>query len=160
VRQSTFSYAEVVSDEGLVLYTSAEVAELLRLNLQVVQRKLQAGEIPGYRIGREWRVERGQLLDWLDRHSNQRADPTSAWFDREGRLKSVPAKRSLRRPVLARLAEAFEPARTYREQEVSAILRGFHPDVASLRREMVAEGLFVRSRDGIYKLTSQHFQAR
>ena len=56
----------------IVLYTAGEVAELLRLNHQVVQRKLQAGDIPGYRIGREWRVEQSQLMDWLEKHSNQR----------------------------------------------------------------------------------------
>jgi excisionase family DNA binding protein len=53
-------------------YTSAEVADLLRMNHQVVQRKLQAGEIPAYRIGREWRVERAQLMEWLESHSNRR----------------------------------------------------------------------------------------
>ena len=57
----------------LTFYTSAEVAQLLRLHPQVVQRKLQAGAIPGYRIGREWRVEREQLIAWLEQHSNQRA---------------------------------------------------------------------------------------
>ena len=31
---------------AIVLYTASEVAELLRLNHQVVQRKLQAGDIP------------------------------------------------------------------------------------------------------------------
>lgn len=134
-----------------MLYTSAEVAELLRLNHQVVQRKLQAGEIPGYRIGREWRVERAQLLSWLDQHSNQRRHPADAWFDKEGRLTSIPAKRSLRRPVLARLAAAFEPDRAYREREVNTVLRRFHHDVASLRREMVAERFFVRTPDGVYK---------
>jgi excisionase family DNA binding protein len=139
--------------EGLVLYTSAEVAELLRLNHQVVQRKLQAGEIPAYRIGREWRVERGQLVAWLEEHSNRR-DPVSAWFGRDGRLKSIPVRRSARAPVLARIAEAFEPARTYHERDVNAVLRRFHDDVASLRREMVAEHLFIRSRDGVYKLAA------
>lgn len=134
----------------LVLYTSAEVAEVLRLNPQVVQRKLQAGEIPGYRIGREWRVERSQLMAWLDEHSNRR-DPADAWFDRSGRLRSIPARRSARRQVLDRLAREFEPARTYPEAEVNTRLRRFHDDVASLRREMVAEGLFVRTRDGVYK---------
>ena len=137
--------------DELMLYTAAEVADLLRLNLQVVQRKLQAGEIPAYRVGREWRVERSQLLAWLERHSNQRRDPADAWFDAGGRLTSIPAKRSMRGPVLARLAQAFEPARSYREQEVNEILRRFHDDVASLRRELVAEHLFVRTRNGVYK---------
>ena len=141
-----------MSDPGLIFYTSAEVADFLRLNVQVVQRKLAAGEIPGYRIGREWRVERRQLQSWLDQHSNQRQDPTERWFDRDGKLRSLPAKRSLRRAVLLRLAAVFARDRVYTERHVSALLRRFHDDVASLRREMVAEHIFTRTPAGIYKL--------
>ena len=147
-------YVRVVTDRDLVLYTSAEVAELLRLNHQVIQRKLAAGEIPAWRIGREWRIERARLIEWLERRSNQNQSPTEAWFDQAGRLRALPAKRSLRRPVLQRLAESFEPGRTYEEVEVNAMLRRFHTDVASLRREMVAERLFIRTRSGVYKLTA------
>lgn len=136
----------------LVLYTAAEVADLLRMNHQVVQRKLQSGEIPGYRIGREWRVERAQLLEWLEKHSNQR-DRSAAeiFFDADGRLRALPAQRTKRRLVLERLAAELEPGRTYTEREVSRVLRAFHDDVATLRRELVAERLVVRTADGIYK---------
>src|SRR6266700_5124951 len=127
----------------LAFYTSAEVAQLLRLNPQVVQRKLQAGAIPGYRIGREWRVEQGQLLSWLEQHSNQRVQTPDArvvesFFTGEGRLRAIPAQRTKREIVLQRLAAAFEPDHTYGEREVNTILRRFHDDVATLRRELVA----------------------
>jgi excisionase family DNA binding protein len=97
---------------GLVLYTAAEVAEVLRLNPQVVQRKLQAGEIPGYRLGREWRVEEGQLREWLEQHSNQRpenVDGTAHWFTTDGRLKAIPTQKRKRDAILVRLAQHFEP---------------------------------------------------
>ena len=141
----------------LRLYTAAEVADLLRMNHQVIQRKLQAGEIPGYRIGREWRVEHDQLVGWLDTHSNQRAanrDGTAPFFDRDGHLTSIPASRKKRDAVLARLAAEFEPQRAYKEAEVNAILRRFHDDVAYLRRELIATKHLVRTRDGIYKKAS------
>lgn len=144
-------------DEPLTLYTAAEVAELLRMNHQVVQRKLQAGEIPGYRIGRDWRVDRAQLMAWLERHSNQRTPKTKdervldTFFDAAGKLRSIPAQRGKRTVILRKLAEALEPDRTYRERELNAVLRRFHDDVASIRREMVAEKLLVRTRDGVYK---------
>ena len=142
--------------EELVLYTAAEVADLLRLNHQVVQRKLQAGDIPGYRIGREWRVERGRLLEWLEQHSNRRhADPDARtlanWIGADGRLKAIPAVRSKREVVLRHLVESVEPDRTYSERELNQVLRRFHADVATLRRELVATGLMVRTTDGIYK---------
>lgn len=141
--------------EELVFYTTAEVADLLRLNPQVVQRKLQAGEIPAYRIGRDWRVERTQLLTWLERHSNQRAKTPKrkvldAFFDAEGRLTSLPASHTKREVVLRRLAEEFAPDRTYTEREVNEVLRRFHDDVASLRRELIAWKLMLR-RSGVYK---------
>ena len=138
----------------LHLYTAAEVADLLRMNLQVVQRKLQAGEIPGYRIGREWRIERDQLLAWLETRSNQRLanrDGTAPFFEKDGRLKAMPAQRKKRDVVLQRLAEEFEWERTYKESEVNAVLRRFNADVATLRRELVMGKHLIRTADGIYK---------
>src|SRR5258707_654028 len=86
------------------LLTASEVADLLRLSLQVVQRKLQAGEIPGYRIGRDWRVDRQQLMEWLEGHSNRRqADDSGRWFDAAGRLTKLPAQRRKRESVLLRI---------------------------------------------------------
>lgn len=137
-------------DEKLTFYTSAEVAEMLRLHVQVVQRKLQAGEIPAYRIGKEWRVERGQLLEWLEQHSNQRARPlANRWFDRDGRLKAMPSQRAKRRAVLERIGERFEPGRAYPEREVNAMLRLVFDDTAYLRRELVAERILRRNK-GVY----------
>lgn len=145
----------------IVLYTAGEVAELLRLNHQVVQRKLQAGEIPGYRIGRDWRVEHAQLMDWLEKHSNQRRTTSDAdrvlrtFFDDQGRLRSIPAPRAKRAVVLEHLADQLEAGRTYKERELNAVLRRFHDDVATLRRELVGAKLVVRTTDGVYKLASR-----
>jgi excisionase family DNA binding protein len=134
------------------LYTAAEVADVLRLNPQVVQRKLQSGEIPGYRIGREWRVDREQLRSWLEERSNTR-DETANWFTPDGRLKRLPAQRAKRDKVLQRLAQSVEPGRTYKEAELNTVLRRFHDDVAAVRRELVAAKLLIRSTDGVYKRT-------
>ena len=139
----------------LRFYTSGEVAELLRLNPQVVQRKLQAGVIPAYRIGREWRVEHDQLIAWLERHSNQRARSPEekildTFFDARGKLVALPAARKKREVVLRKIAETFAADRTYTEKEVNEALRRFHDDVASTRRELVTWKLMVR-RNGVYK---------
>ncbi len=144
----------------IVLYTAGEVAELLRLNHQVVQRKLQAGDIPGYRIGREWRVEQSQLMDWLEKHSNQRTTSEAGkvlrtFLDEDGRLRSIPVSHAKRAVVLEHLADQLEAGRTYPERELSAVLRRFHDDVATLRRELVGAKLVVRTTDGVYKLASK-----
>ncbi len=47
------------------------MASLLKLNHQVLVRKLQAGEIPAYKIGKDWRIEEGELRAWLASVSNR-----------------------------------------------------------------------------------------
>lgn len=134
----------------LVFYTAVEVAELLRLNHQVVQRKLQAGEIPGYRIGREWRVERGQLLEWLERYSNQRERPlTDRWFAADGRLAQIPVQPAKRHAVLERVVDRFEPGVEYPERAVSESLKEVFDDFARLRRELIEAKLLSR-KNGVY----------
>jgi excisionase family DNA binding protein len=149
----------------IVLYTAGEVAEILRLNQQVVQRKLQAGDIPGYRLGREWRVEHSQLIGWLEQHSNRRrssdaAKVLRAFLDEEGRLRSIPVSQAKRAVVLEHLAGQLEADRTYRERELSGVLRQFHDDVATLRRELVGAKLLVRTTDGVYKLAARQSARR
>jgi len=68
---------------------------------------------------------------------------------REGRLIRVPVQRSKKLVVLDRLAQEFEVGVRYSERQVNAILRRFHPDVASLRRYLVDEG-FLDRREGVY----------
>ncbi len=67
------------------------------------------------------------------------------WFA-GGRLKEIPAKRAKRLVVLTRLALEFDVGVRYPEREVNETLRRFHPDVASLRRYLVDEGLLSRER--------------
>ena len=132
--------------------TAAEVAEILRLNHQVVLRKLNQGEIEAYKIGKQWRIEERALRNWLERHSNKRSERDRIlhnFFDDKGRLKSIPSKRSKRRFILEKLCEEFEHDRTYTEQEVNDILRNFHPDVCTLRREFIASKLMIRKK-GLY----------
>lgn len=148
----------------LKLYTAAEVADLLRMNHQVIQRKLQAGEIPAYRIGREWRVEHAQLMEWLERHSN-RAQLTpeqrivDTYFDADGRLTKIPDKRSKREVVMRWLATTFEPGRTYTEREVNEVLRRYHDDVAWIRRELVSMKLLFRTPAGVYRRATSEASA-
>lgn len=65
-------------------------------------------------------------------------------FMREGRLTSLPVRRSYRMAALELLAERFEVGRSYAEPEVNALLAGDAPDHATLRRLLVDEGLLRR----------------
>jgi hypothetical protein len=68
----------------------------------------------------------------------------------DGRLTTIPASNRKRRVVLDWLRDqVFTEDRGYEEKEVNQRLALFHPDVASLRRYMVDEGLVTRE-NGIY----------
>lgn len=70
-------------------------------------------------------------------------------FVQDGRLVIMPTRRSKLRLVLDHLAQSFEPGREYAETQVNEILRGFHDDVAALRRHLVDEGFLARE-GGVY----------
>ena len=139
---------------SLRFFTSAEVAEILKMNAQVIARKLQAGEIEGYKIGKDWRVSEQQLIGFLERHSNKPKSPSDkiiSTFFENGKLKSIPTVRNKRLVVLKYLVEKLDPKRVYSEVEINEFLKKIHPDVCTLRREFIMNKLMVR-KDGKYKV--------
>jgi hypothetical protein len=68
----------------------------------------------------------------------------------DGSLKTIPAQHRKLLAVLRSLAQAFRPGRPYSEAQVNRILRRFHQDTATLRRELVGAGLLTRER-GVYR---------
>jgi hypothetical protein len=67
---------------------------------------------------------------------------------RRGRIVEVPRAPEVRLALLRHVAGRFEPGRTYREQEVNAVLHEAHDDHVALRRYLVDAGLLVRTDDG------------
>ena len=65
------------------------------------------------------------------------------FFD-DGRLRTIPTKRTKRMAVLLVLVTRLEPRRTYPEAEVSRMLAEVHKDSAYLRRELVNVGCLRR----------------
>ncbi len=43
-----------------------DVAQLLNVSIMVVYKMLREGDMPGRKIGREWRIRRVTLDAWLD----------------------------------------------------------------------------------------------
>lgn len=72
-----------------------------------------------------------------------------AFFAGDGRLHTIPSKRAKLLVVLDRLAQEFEPGRTYPEEQVNEVLWRFHSDHAALRRYLV-ENDFLTREDGWY----------
>ena len=66
----------------------------------------------------------------------------------DGHLKTIPSQRKKLDVILRHVGRAFEPAVTYNENEVNQILKNFHADTSSLRRELIGNGILKRSTDG------------
>jgi excisionase family DNA binding protein len=45
--------------------TLDEAADLLRIDAEDLAKLAESGEIPGRKLGDEWRFTRTRLLDWL-----------------------------------------------------------------------------------------------
>jgi hypothetical protein len=68
-------------------------------------------------------------------------------FVKDDRLVIMPSKRSKLLVVLDHIAQSFELGVTYSETDVNAILRGFHDDVAALRRYLVDDEFLTRENN-------------
>jgi DNA-binding transcriptional ArsR family regulator len=66
----------------------------------------------------------------------------------DGTLKQIPAQRKKLEVILRWLVSDFDKNRKYTEKEVNTILKNRHPDTASLRRELVGNGLLQRDTRG------------
>ncbi len=70
-------------------------------------------------------------------------------YMRDGRIVTMPAKRSRRLVLLNHVAQLFEIGVQYEEGEVNLRLRNLHEDYAALRRYLVDEGFLDRDH-GMY----------
>jgi hypothetical protein len=70
-------------------------------------------------------------------------------FMRDGRIVTMPAKRSRRLVLLNHVAQLFEVGVQYEEGEVNLRLRNLHEDYAALRRYLVDEDFLDRDH-GVY----------
>ncbi len=70
------------------------------------------------------------------------------FFGPDGRLKAIPAQRKKLEVILRHIAEDFRPGERYSERQVNEMLSRYHPDTATLRRELVGYGLMGREGGG------------
>ena len=124
-------------------FTTAELAEKLKMNVQVITRKVQAGEIQAYKIGKDWRIPEEAVQDWLDRQSNRKPELPRASSDTPPAVPTVsevlPTQRSKRKHLLEYILAQFEPHRLYTEEEVNRVISRHHKDFAAVRQEFLTE---------------------
>ena len=69
----------------------------------------------------------------------------------DGRLKTIPSQRKKLQVILRHLIEDFDPEIRYPERQVNERLGRYHEDTATLRREMIAEGLMEREAGSYWR---------
>jgi len=52
---------------GEEILTIREVADLLKLHPKTVNKLANSGKVPGYRIGRQWRFRKSEVLKALEK---------------------------------------------------------------------------------------------
>ena len=67
---------------------------------------------------------------------------------KDGSLKTIPAQKKKLEAILRHVAKAFKAGKRYSEKQVNEILSAYHPDTASLRRELVGAKLMMREGGG------------
>ncbi len=149
--------------EGVIrnteFFTTSELAEKLKMNVQVITRKVQSGEISAYKIGKDWRIPEQSVFDWLEQRSNKNGTPKPSARRNVRFVKptvgsvapTTPNRlRTKRRDVLEYVLAKFETNRTYAEDEVDRLIGRQGDGLATVRGELVGEGMLEKV-DGGYR---------
>lgn len=152
--------------DGLVketeFFTTAELAEKLKMNVQVIARKIQSGEMMAYKVGKDWRIPEQAVFAWLEERSNRGVRNTSVIIDQIPKNRptelGVEVARSRRKHLLEFILAQFETSKNYSEDDVNRVIGKYDNDIDQLRRELLSErmmeqsGRIFRRRAG-YKLS-------
>jgi len=143
--------------EGIIrnteFFTTAELADKLKMNVQVITRKVQAGEIRAYKIGKEWRIPEPSVYEWLEANVNTSGTapakrlPVTA-HDTSTHNGGSPAEK--RRHLLEYVLAQLEPIRLYTEKEIDRHLSRHFDDCPSVRREFV-ERRMIEMENGLFR---------
>jgi len=143
LRPSTVSHhLSKLAEAGLVSARAESYYNVYRLEkgaLEQVARKLQARDpFPAAAAGTDAGAYERKV--WQD------------YLQTDGRLKTIPAQRKKLEIILRRLAQEFQPGVRYPEKSVNEILKNFHDDTASLRRELIGFHLLQRERGEYWRV--------
>jgi excisionase family DNA binding protein len=147
-------------NEGeLKFYSTTEIADMLKMNVQVIARKLKYGELTGYKIGKDWRVKESDFLQWLEKHSNKTLlNPGQMVINRflkDERFETLPTQYKKRKYIMQYILQQFDTNRVYIEKEVNEIITRYHDDYCRVRREFVDNNMMYR-KDGKYRRNASY----
>ena len=138
--------------EGIIrrteFFTTAELAKKLKMNVQVITRKVQVGEIRAYKIGKEWRIPEPSVFEWLEANAN--SPRPAVRKSRRSRSPEPGDAAGQQVHLLEYVLAQFEPDRLYREEEVDRIVGRQQPDSLAIRRELLARRM-MEIKDGHWR---------
>ena len=150
-------------------YSVEELAELLQLKPSTVSHHLarlsEAGLVRArpesyynvYQLDQSVLEEKARTMFTHGELSSVAAEVDADAYDkkvikdytrRDGSLKTLPSQRKKLEAILRYVVKAFEPEKRYSEKQVNEILKSYHDDTATLRRELVGFGLMQREGGG------------
>jgi len=143
--------------EGIIrnteFFTTAELADKLKMNVQVITRKVQAGEIRAYKIGKEWRIPEPSVYEWLEANVNTNGAAPAKRLPITPRDISAPnggTPAEKRRHLLEYILAQLEPNRPYTEKELDRHISRHFDDCPSVRREFI-ERRMMELENGLYR---------
>lgn len=57
--------------------TMEEIADYLKVSKETIYKMAQRGQIPGSKVGNQWRFRKERVDSWLDSHSNSTVESQS-----------------------------------------------------------------------------------
>jgi biotin operon repressor len=150
-------------------YSVEELAELLQLKPSTVSHHLsrlsEAGLVAShsesyynvYQLDKSVLEQKARTMFTQVELSNVAAEVDADAYDKkvirdytrkDGSLKTLPAQRKKLEAVLRYVVRAFDADKRYSEKQVNEILKRYHEDTATLRRELVGFGLMQREGGG------------
>ena len=121
--------------------TTSELAEKLKMNVQVITRKVQSGEIEAFKIGKDWRIPEQAVFAWLEKQSNKIKKKQTPEATTPKVTEQLPTQPSKRKFLLEYILAQFETNREYPETDVDNTIKKFHDDFLQVRREFVNENM-------------------
>jgi excisionase family DNA binding protein len=144
-------------------FTTSELAEKLKMNVQVITRKVQAGEIFAYKIGKDWRIPESSVFQWLENNSNRKNSQSAKRQVAKGAGKQthppepLPTQAGKRKYLLEYILAQFEANRGYSEDEVNRIISRQHANYNSVREEFIAEQMMEKVGDRYQRRVEYQF---
>jgi predicted transcriptional regulator len=150
-------------------YSVEELAELLQLKPSTISHHLsrlsEAGLVKShsesyynvYRLDQSVLEEKARTMFSHSELSSVAAEVDADAYDKkvihdytrkDGSLKTLPAQRKKLEAILRYVVKGFDMDRRYSEKQVNEILKRYHEDTATLRRELVGFGLMQREGGG------------